>query len=81
MRNKLTDLNNFLFAQLERLDDETLSAEELEAEISRSKAIGQISAQIIQNASVQLRAVEVVQEYGISGEALNNLIGTSESGT
>lgn len=81
MRNKLTDLNNFLFAQLERLDDETLSAEELETEISRSKAIGQISAQIIQNASVQLRAVEVVQEYGISGEALNNLIGTSESDT
>lgn len=81
MRNKLTDLNNFLFAQLERLDDETLSAEELEAEIDRSKAISQISAQIIQNASVQLRAVEFMHEYDVKDKSLSGLLGTSEETT
>ena len=29
MKNKLTDLNNHLFAQLDRLSDENLSADEL----------------------------------------------------
>lgn len=39
MRNKLTDLNNHLFEQLERLNDDELSEEELEKEIKRSKAM------------------------------------------
>lgn len=39
MKNTLVDLNNHLFAELERLSDEDLTGEELEAEISRSKAL------------------------------------------
>lgn len=64
MRNKLWDLNNLLFAQLERLDDEEMPLEALQAEIERSKAISQISGQIIQNANIQLKAAELVAEYG-----------------
>lgn len=34
-RNKLTDLNNHLFEQLERLNDGDLEGEELEKEIKK----------------------------------------------
>ena len=57
-RNKLTDLNNILFEQLERLNDESLKGEALEEEISRAKSIAGISTNIINNASVILRAAE-----------------------
>ena len=35
MKNRLTDLNNHLFAQLERLSEEGISAEQIEQEIKR----------------------------------------------
>lgn len=42
VRNKLSDLTNTLFAQLETLDDRDLTAEELKVELQRSKHSGQI---------------------------------------
>ena len=38
MKNTLQDLNNHLFAQLERLTNEDLTDEQLEHEIKRSKS-------------------------------------------
>ncbi|MCC2483697.1 hypothetical protein LKM01_17885 [Bacillus pacificus] len=56
MRNTLGDLNNHLFAQLERLGDEELVGEELEEEINRAKAVTDVAAQIIANGSLVLKA-------------------------
>lgn len=56
MKNTLTDLNNYLFAQMERLNDEEMNGEELAKEISRAKAITAISNQIIQNGALALKA-------------------------
>ena len=39
MKNTLGDLNNHLFAQLEKLGDDDLKGNELEAEIRRSEAM------------------------------------------
>ncbi|MGL5715201.1 MAG: hypothetical protein ACRCX2_19445 [Paraclostridium sp.] len=56
MRNTLGDLNNYLFAQLERLDEEEMTTEDLQREISRSNAITSVAKEIISNANVVLQA-------------------------
>ena len=56
MKNTLSDLNNHLFAQLERLNDEHITAENLDKEIRRSEAIVGTASQIIANANLLLRA-------------------------
>jgi hypothetical protein len=56
MRNTLKDLNNHLFAQLERLNDEEITGEKLVEEITRAKAITSISSQIISNGNLVLEA-------------------------
>lgn len=64
MKNKLTDLNNHLFAQLERLGDESLTGKQLEEEILRSKAVASVSTQIVNNARLALDARIAVADLG-----------------
>lgn len=65
MKNKLSDLNDHLFAQLERLGDEQLSGEALEREIERSRAITGVSKEVVSNARLVLDAEKHKREYGI----------------
>lgn len=62
MKNKLTDLNDHLFAQLERLGDESLDSEKLKDEVARSKAITAVSSQIVNNARLALDAQIAVRD-------------------
>lgn len=62
MKNTLGDLNNYLFAQLERLDDDSLSEEDLKKEINRTKAMSSIAAQVISNGNLVLRAKIAYEE-------------------
>ena len=64
MKNKLSDLNNHLFAQLERLGDEDLTPDQIRAEAQRAEAIVAVSAQIVRAADLQLKAVQVISECG-----------------
>lgn len=64
MKNKIQDLNDHLFAQLERLNDEDLTQEQLEKEIQRSKAVTAVSNQIINDAKLALDATRLQVEYG-----------------
>lgn len=64
MKNKLGDLNNHLFAALERLNDENLTAEQIETEAKRAGAIVGVADKIIGNASLQLGAAKLWAEHG-----------------
>ena len=67
--NKLMALNNHLFEQLERLNDDELTEEEIRKETERTSAIVRISSQIINTASVALKAEKLKSE--ISGSEFN----------
>jgi hypothetical protein len=56
MKNTLTDLNNHLFAQMERLSEESLSVEQLDFEAERSKSLTIIARTIVDNARLVLDA-------------------------
>jgi hypothetical protein len=64
MKNKLSDLNNHLFAQLERLSDEAIEGDSLEAEIKRTDAIVAVADQIVGNANLQLNAAKLWAQHG-----------------
>lgn len=64
MKNKLSDLNNHLFAQLERLGDESLTPEQVEQESKRGQAIVAIADQIVSMASLQVQAAKIMYEAG-----------------
>ena len=63
-KNKLTDLNDHLFAQLERLSDESLTPDQIEKEAKRGDAIVAVADQIIRNANLQVTVAKLVSEKG-----------------
>jgi hypothetical protein len=64
VKNKLSDLNNHLFAQLERLGEEELTAEQIEQEGKRTEAIVSVAEQIVRNADLQLKAATIIANHG-----------------
>ena len=56
MKNSLGDLNNYLFSQIEILDNENLKGEELTEAMNKAKVITGLASQIIQNGALVLKA-------------------------
>ena len=75
MKNTLQDLNNYLFESIERLNDDSLSTEDLEKEIKRSEAVQKAAKTIIDNGTLALHAKKHFDEYGIKNEVLFPLLG------
>ena len=65
MKNKLIDVNDYLFEQLEKLNEENLSAEEVELAIKKSEAITKVAETIIKNGELQFKAMKTAADYGI----------------
>jgi hypothetical protein len=78
MSNSLADLNAHLFAQLERLDVEHLTPEQIEAEVTRSKAIVDVADRITANADLQLRAAKLFAEHREAILPMLPMIGRAE---
>lgn len=75
MRNKLGDLNNHLFEQLERLNDSEIKGEALQEEIVRAKAITGIASQIISNANIVLQAKKLqIDTFGIDNKEMPKML-------
>jgi len=78
VKNTLLDLNNHLFEQMERLNDDDLTEEELTKEIKRADAMKGIAQEIIQNATLVLKATKLNQESDsaaprlLTGDVENN---------
>lgn len=62
MKNTLMDLNNHLFEQLERLNDDDLQGDALGREIKRAQAMSICAAQIIDNAALSLKAYTAIND-------------------
>lgn len=77
-KNKLGDLNDHLFAQLDRLTQPGITAEQLSQEIERTSALVDVADRITENAKLQLGAAKLFAEHG--HQVLNMLpqIGKSE---
>ncbi|RUM91082.1 MAG: hypothetical protein DSZ27_07425 [Thiomicrospira sp.] len=62
MKNSMQDLNNHLFAQLERLNDEDLSTENMKHEVNKANAMAKVANVISQNAALELKAQKMADE-------------------
>lgn len=65
MKNKLADLNNYLFEQIEKLNEDDLSEEQLTATLKKTEAINRIADTIIKNGELQFKAVKMAAELEI----------------
>ena len=75
MKNKLADLNDHLFMQLERLGDEDLTPEQIEQEAKRADAMVEVADRIVGNAALQLKAASLFVEHGEYVRPLLPMIG------
>lgn len=79
MNNTLMTLNNYLFEQIEKLNDDSLQGEELEKQIQKSNAINKTAENIIKNNETLLKAVDIASEYGyIVPDNIKNILGVSQ---
>lgn len=73
-KNKQIDLQNILFGQLERLNDDELMMENGEMEIERSKAISSLGKTVIMNAKLALDVLEYQDQIGVENKDLPPLL-------
>ena len=70
MRNTPVDVTNLLIEMMERLSDESLTDEKLVQEIDRSRAVADVSKQVLSVWSLQLRISEA-KDAALRPESFN----------
>lgn len=63
MKNRISDLNDHLFAQIERLADESKTPDEVELECKRGNAIVAVADQILRRTALQVQAAKIVADH------------------
>jgi hypothetical protein len=74
-KNKLSDLNNHLFAQLERLGEEDLTIEEIHKEVERGKTISMLASTVIKSAKITIDSMRLVANGEYTVNELPEMIG------
>ncbi len=75
--NSLADLNAILFSQIQKIQNENATDEELEKEIKKSEAITKLSSQVLSSANIALQAQKQFDEYGTGRTVDIPLLGIS----
>lgn len=75
MDNRLLGIQELLFKQMQRIDDEKLSLEELNTEISRSNALSNNAMAFIKTVNVNIRVKELAEKYSIAEEKIKEKLG------
>ena len=70
MKNKLSDLNNYLFESLERINDDSLTDKQLEKELAKANTTATIALAIVKNADTTLKGAKFLKESGVSDRTL-----------
>lgn len=80
-KNRVSDLNDHLFATLERLNDDDICStpEKVLREVQRAQAVAGVAREAIANHSNVIKAVEVAHEAGIKFDALLGTPGVIEN--
>ena len=73
----ILDLNQALFKQIEALQNDEISDEQLEIEIKKSEAVTKLAGCIINNARLSLDAQKQFDEYGTGRTVDIPLLGIS----
>ena len=63
VKNTLSDLNNYLFEQLERLNDDSLTDEQLKLQIQKTDTIVKVADEIIANGELAFKAIQHQDKY------------------
>lgn len=74
-KTSISDLNEYLFEALDRLTDDTLTIDQLEVEIKRSKAVADLGGKIIEAGTLMLDAKKHMDEYGVSANMDMRVLG------
>ena len=77
--NSLADLNEILFNQIQKIQNEDVTDEELEKEIKKSEAITKLSSQVLSSANIALQAQKQFDEYGTGRTVDIPLLGISNA--
>lgn len=64
MKANLPDLNNLLFEQLERINDDDLTGEELKTQLEKSRMINDVARTIVSNSALIFKAARYADEFG-----------------
>lgn len=75
--NSLADLNAILFNQIQKIQNEDATDEELEKEIKKSEAITKLSSQVLSSANIALQAQKQFDEFGTGRTVDIPLLGIS----
>ena len=74
MKNTLVDLNNALFEEIERIQDDELDEEDLSKEIRRAEAVSKVAEIIVRNGELALKTMQHLNEYGYGKKDRNEYL-------
>lgn len=75
MSRNISDLNELLFRQLDRLDNIDATGDQLQEEIERTKAISGVAKDIANNAKLQMQHHHMLIEYGKAPSQAPEILG------